>query len=242
LTTMSEDFDLHIRILCLHGKKGHYSTACFKSIPKQTRVAHLKMLIGKEYPSQDIELMHQGSVMRTQSDLIEYGIMTTSVIDAIVTLTRQDKGVAFVDFEPLTSKVQRFERFKVAMSTKTICRQPETVNFSESAKKTKKEKLNYFRCRQKTEETEDQVCHSNSIHIFALIACDNGAVRTDFYLDMGTLGSCPTISHIKDHVRTWADEASADVELMLVSDRSTPLDDDHIVSPLPLKLFAIMSI
>jgi len=61
---------------------------------------------------------------------------------------------------------------------------------------------------------------------------------------MDLLASCATISNIKESVLTWIDEASADVEVMLVSDRSTPLGDHHSFKDgtLPSELFAVISI
>jgi len=86
-------------------------------------------------------------------------------------------------------------------------------------------------------------CSSTSIHILALIACDESAVKARFDLEVGSSGTCATVADIKKSLRTWMDEVSADLEVMLVSDCSTPLDDKRSFehNDLPAELYVVTS-
>jgi len=245
---MAQQIDLHIRMLCLHGDKGCRKSEFLSCIPIQTCIADLKARIVKEQPAEEIELVHQGTEMKMHSALVEYDIVAAPVIDAIITVTKQKESIGLVDFEPVKPVVVGPAQFKDAMFCKKHCPKTETFNPSEcieQAKKerTKKAKLYHLKSRLSMGKTDDQVCHAMSIHIFAIVACDKAAVRTSFYLNMGPVGSCATIADIKESVRTLVDKTSADVELMLVSDRFTPLDDDRIFEwhALPSELSAIIS-
>jgi len=237
---MVHEINLHIRILCLHGEKGQLKSVLFKCSPSTTRVADLKTWIATEQPAEDVELVHQGNPMSMQSDLIEYDIVAAPVIDAILTLSQQDQDIALVDSE--VSGVTTFADFKGTTFSKELCSEAKTLNGTEHVEQSKKAKLHFLQRRSKMGKREHQF--HRSVHIYALVACDEGAMRIDFCLNMDLLESCATISNIKESVRTWIDEASADVEVMLVSDRSTPLGDHHSFKDgtFPSELFAVISI
>jgi len=229
---MADEIDLHVRLLCLHGGKGTRKSVFLSCTPLQTCVADLKVRLFKEQPAEEIELVHQGIVMETHSALVQYNLMAAPVIDAIITVTTHQETVALVEPKTFKPGMAGFARFKDTMFCNSSCPKAETFNPYECAgqtekKRTKKAKLHYFKSCSKIGKAENQVCHSMSIHIFALVVCNESAVRTDFYLNMDPSASFVSIAEIKDSVRTVIEEYSAVVELMLVSDHLTPLDDDH---------------
>jgi len=217
---MADEIDLHVRLLCLHGGKGTRKSVFLSCTPLQTCVADLKVRLFKEQPAEEIELVHQGIVMETHSALVQYNLMAAPVI--LPWLSLRHSNQTWQDLR--ASKILCF-----ATAAAPKLRHSTLMNAQDRPRKkrTKKAKLHYFKSCSKIGKAENQVCHSMSIHIFALVVCNEGAVRTDFYLNMDPSASFVSIAEIKDSVRTVIEENSAVVELMLVSDHLTPLDDDH---------------
>jgi len=245
---MAVEIDLHVRMLCLQGEKGRCKSRFLSSIPLQTCVADLKARLFEEQPAEEIELVHQGTAMETHRALVEYNLMAAPVIDAVITVATHHENVPLVEFEPFESGAAGLAHFKDAIFGNRSCPKAETFNLcvcieQTDKKRTKKAKLQYLKSSSKIGKTENQVCHSMSIHIFALVACNEGAVYTDFYLNMDPSALFVSIAEIKDSVRNVIEETSADVELMLVSDRLTPLDDDRSFEryAFPPELSAIIS-
>lgn len=238
---MCQALDLHIRILRLNGEKGKLGSAVFTCIPQLTRVADIKDWIAKKQSSDEVELIHKGNTMMIDSNLLEYDVQASPVIYAILTSMQEDKQVALLDFEQPILSVTGNMCFQTKKLQEGTTSEDEAVYCEDSYRHEEKKKLLLLKHRAGKER--HQACQSTSIHIFALMACRAGAIRSDFFLDMGPMASCATVADIKKSVLLWTQEDPADVEVMLVSDRTTPLSDNHNFGQhgLPSELFVVIS-
>jgi len=240
---MCQALDLHIRILRLNGEKGRLGSVVFTCIPQFTYVADLKDWIAKEQSSDEIELIHKGNTMMSDSNLLEYDVQASPVIYAILTSMKEDKQAALLDFEQPTLSMTGDMCLKTKKFQEGTTSEAEAYYCQDSHRREEKQKLLLLKHRAQCDQERHRACRSTAIHIFALMACCAGAIRSDFFLDMGPLVSCVTVADIKKSVLLWTQQDSADVEVMLVSGRSTPLSDNHNFGQhgLPSELFVVIS-
>jgi len=236
---MAREINLHIRIMRVHGQRVRRNHTAFTCMPESTRVADLQAWIAQEESSEEVELLHQGTTMTPQEYLSEYDIVAIPLIDAIATFTEQRKQICLEPKVGMTEGI--WLQGKVFL--KRFSPKAEASIGVQYIKGTKKAKVQLLSQRAKLTSQEHQTCSSTSIHIFALIACDEIAVKARFDLEIHSSAMCATVADIMKSVRTWMDEDSAAVEVMLVSDRSTPLDDTYSFehNGLQAELYVVMS-
>jgi len=236
---MAREINLQVRIMCVHGEKARRNHTAFTCVPDNTRVADLQAWIAQEQSPEEVQLLHQGTTMKPQEYLSEYDIVATPVIDAIATFKERKTQVSLEPKVGLTKGIWLLDK----VSQKIISPKAEASNGVEYIRARKKAKVQLLSQRAKSISQEHPTCSSTSIHIFALIACDEIAVKARFDLEIHSSAMCATVADIKKSVRTWMDEDSAAVEVMLVSDRSTPLDDTYSFehNGLQAELYVVMS-
>jgi len=237
-----------IRLSCFQGVKGVRRLLTFKNVASTCRVSDVVALVirSQTSPPEAVDLLHRGCPMNIHSDLLEYDIMSTPTIDAILSYAHVQKDVHEHEETPDLWKTA-YKPSKQTFAT-LLC---DSNHMPEPQKRAAQlvTRLMDHTAPDRPHKASD----STLIHMFALIVCLRRGARIEFDLDVGSTTSCLKVSEIKNTLLAWLQRAlfemdlvlgAAEVLVMYTSARLDPLDDDHIFDEcgVPSELSAVVSL
>jgi len=239
-------------VSCWHGAKGVRKLITPRAVTASCRVVDVvAWIIGSQNtPPEAVDLLHQGRPMNMHSGLLEYDIVSTPIIDAILSYPDEQKEVYEHKTSPDLWKMASNMNIASLPIVTDHMLDPQRDHTDDDGKAI--EILRRLK-EHAAEQQPHQASYSTLIHVFVLVLCFRRGVHINFNLYMGQSTPCLKVSDIKSSLIAQLEVTlcriepvleAAEVLVMYTSARYTPLDDDHSLGQcgVPSELCAIVSL